>query len=160
MQLFGLAATEECISGHPQYVGALKLMLAFRWRFAALSTVSIGSLPSCVPPEPWESGSLGNKSSLQSWNSHCEEGRYGRKALCIISWDRLQNRSPLEEKLGWWDCGHLVYRFWRPYYFLSKHVRCFTHLCVRLPDSRFFRGNTDGDSKASASFPRPCSSPI
>ena len=51
MQLVGLAATEECISGHPHYVGGLTLTQTFGQRFAAISTADMGSIPSWIPPE-------------------------------------------------------------------------------------------------------------
>lgn len=51
MQLVGLAAAEECISGHPHYVGGLTLTQTFGQRFAAISTADLGSIPSWIPPE-------------------------------------------------------------------------------------------------------------
>lgn len=51
MQLFGLAATEECISGHPHYVRGLKLRQTFGQRVTAISTANMGSIPSWIPPE-------------------------------------------------------------------------------------------------------------
>lgn len=105
-------------------------------------------------------------------NHHCRVGTVIIKSGAMDArrytsslWDKLQNRSPLKGKLGSWDCGHLVDRSWNPYYFLSKYFQCLFHLCVRLPDSLFFRGILSGKQMeitklVSTSFPFPCSPPI